>query len=165
MTRFTTIMLFVVAFALTSCVGSGYDKARYNQMQGAIDGSTNELLGISLEDASQTLSLEGVRWDEGYTSVLLGQQRIYHFRGFYLLLNLEVLPHGITPDKPYEFSVNSVSELRSNGVWWVANFYPALHVDGLTAPSKRMTNYWDRVHAGFRERAEEMRQLRSQKNK
>jgi hypothetical protein len=36
---------------------------------------------------------------------------------------------------------------------------PALHIDGLADPQKRMTNYWERVHAGFRERTKEMEKL------
>jgi hypothetical protein len=162
MARISTTILFVAAFAVTSCVDSGYDKARYNRMQLSIDGSTNKLLGLSLTDASRVLSLKGARWDEGYTSVPLGQLRIYHFRGFYLLLSLEVRPQGITQDKPQPFSH---SDLRSNGVWWVANFHPALHIDGLDEPSKRMTNYWDRVNAGFRAREEEMKRLKSKTNR
>lgn len=130
-------------------------------MQSAVDGSTNKLLGVSLSDASKLLSLDGAKWDEGYTSVPLGQLRIYHFRGFYLLLNLQVLPRGITPDSPQPFSLDGESQLRSNGVWWVANFYPDLQIDGLTDPKKRMSNYWDKVHAGFRERNEEMKMSKS----
>jgi len=134
-------------------------------MQSTIDGSTNKLLGVSLTDASNLLSLDGARWDEGYTSVPLGQLRIYHFRGFYLLLSLQVLPRGMTPDQPQSFSWSSDSELRSNGVWWVANFYPALHVDGNDDPRMRMSNYWDRVHAGFRQRNEEMTKSKSKTEK
>jgi hypothetical protein len=159
-------MLLVCAiFAMIGCADSGYDKARFDRMQGTIDGSTNKLLGVSLAEASKLLSLDGARWDEGYTSVPLGQLRVYHFRGFYLLLSLQVLPRGMTPDDPQSFSWSSDSELRSNGVWWVASFYPALHVDRLDDPQTRMSNYWDGVHAGFRKRTEEMKILRSGTNK
>jgi hypothetical protein len=157
------ILLVCVIFAVSGCAHSGYDKARFDQVQRTIDGSTNKLLGISLADASKLLSLDGVRWDEGYTSMSLGQSRIYHFRGFYLLLSLELFPKGSSPEhRPRSFSIDS--EFRANGVWWVANFYPALHVDGLDDPKLRMSNYWAGVHASFR-RTEKMWRRRSDTNK
>ncbi len=133
-----------------------YDKACHDRMQRVIDGSTNKLLGVSLPDASRLLSLGNVKWDEGYTSVPLGQLRVYHFKGFYLLLSLQVLPRGITPGSDYSFSVRGDSELRSNGVWWVANFYPSLHIDGMDDPKARMSNYWEQVHAGFAKRTKQL---------
>jgi hypothetical protein len=146
---------------LFSCAGlwgadAKYDKTRYDQMQRTIDGSTNKLLGISLPDASRLLSLENVKWDEGYTSIPFGQLRVYHFKGFYLLLDLRVLPRGITPGSDYSFSVRGDSELRSNGVWWVTDFYPSLHIDGIDAPKERMSNYWEQVHAGFEKRTKQL---------
>jgi hypothetical protein len=139
-----------------------YDKTRHDRMQRIIDGSTNKLLGSSLPDASRWLSLENVKWDEGYTSVPFGQLRVYHFKGFYLLLDLRVLPRGITPGSDYTFSVRGNSELRSNGVWWVANFYPSLHIDGIDDPKERMSNYWEQVHAGFGERTKQLAAARLQ---
>lgn len=159
-------ILLVLAFlsccvAFLSCCANScsadvkYDKTHYDQMQRAIDGSTNKLLGVSLQDASKLLSLENVKWDEGYTSVPRGQLRLYHFKGFYLMLSLQAFPRGITPESHGQFSVNE-SELRTNGVWWVANFYPALDIDGIDDPKERMSNYWEQVHAGFEKRTEEM---------
>ena len=132
-----------------------YDSKRYEQMRQVITSSPNKLLGVSLQDASKLLSLENVKWDEGCTSVPRGQLRVYHFNGFYLLLSLQVLPRGFTPDSQGQFGING-SELRTNGVWWVASFYPALHIDGIADPNERMTNYWEQVHAGFEKRTEEM---------
>jgi hypothetical protein len=153
-------ILFALAF-LFGCIDSWgadakYDKTRYDQMQRTIDDSTNKLLGISLQDASKLLSLKNVKWDEGYSSVPFGQLRVYHFKGFYLLLSLRVFPRGITPESHGQFSVNE-SELRTNGIWWVANFYPALHIDGIDDPKERMSNYWEQVHADFEKRTEEMK--------
>ncbi len=133
-----------------------YDKPRHDRMQRTIDGSTNKLLGVPLPDASRWLSLENVKWDEGYTSVPFGQLRVYHFKGFYLLLELRVLPRGITPGSDYSFSVRGDSELRSNGVWWVADFYPSLHIDGIDDPKERMSNYWKEIHAGFGQRTKQL---------
>jgi hypothetical protein len=158
-------LLVCLVFAMSGCVRSSYDQTQFDRMQSTIDGSTNKLLGVSLTDASRLLGLDGARWDEGYTSVPLGQERIYHFRGFYLLLSLQILPRGMTPDQPRSFGWSSDSELRSNGVWWVADFYPALHVDGLDDPQMRMSNYWDKVHAGFRQRTDELKKVRSETNK
>ena len=157
------IASIVVLFALSGCSEPGYDKARYEQMKRVIDGSTNELLGVSLADASKLLSLDGANWDKGYTSVPLGQLRIYHFRGFYLMLSLNVLPPGITPTNRQNFAIGP--ELERTGIWWVANFYPALHIDKLTDPRKRMEDYWHGVQKGFRERTEEMKKLRGETNR
>ena len=159
-------ILFVLAF-FSCCANSWsadakYDKTRYDQMQHVIDADTNKLLGISLQNASKLLSLENVKWDEGYTSVPRGQLRVYHFPGFCLLLSLQKFPRGITPDSHGQFSIND-SELRSNSVRWVANFYPALHIDGIANPKERMSNYWEQVHAGFEKRTEEMNKNLRQK--
>lgn len=110
------------------------DQARYEHMQQVINSSTNKLLGISLEKATHLLSLENVKWDEGYTSVPRGQLRVYHFQGFYLLLSLQAEPQGTN----------------------IANFYPALAIDGITNSQVRMSNYWAEVHAYFKQRTEEM---------
>jgi hypothetical protein len=163
---FRWIGILITLIFLSGCMDSWgadarYDKTRYGQMQRTIDGSTNKLLGISLQDASRLLSLENVKWDEGYTSVPFGQLRIYHFKGFDLMLSLRAFPRGITPDSHQSFNVRSDSELRSNGVWWVANFYPSLHIDGIDDPKERMSNYWEQVHAGFEERTEEMTAARA----
>ncbi len=117
-----------------------FDDARYERMRRVIDSSPNKLLGTSLTNAEKLLSLENVKWDEGYTSVPFGQLRVYHFRGFYLLLSLET---------------------RSQNVK-VANFDPSLHIDGITDPKERMSNYWEQVHAGFEKRTEEMNAARAQ---
>ena len=156
--RWIGILLIVAFFSCRATSWSAdvkYDKAHYDQMQRAIDGSTNKLIGISLLDASKLLSLENVEWDEGYTSVPRGQLRVYHFKGFYLLLSLQIFPRGTTPESQGQFSVND-SELRTNGVWCVANFYPTLDIDGIDDPKERMSNYWKQVHAGFEKRTEEM---------
>ena len=160
-TGFRSMGILSALVWLFSCAGLWsadvkYDKTRHGRMQHVIDGSTNKLLGVSLPDVSRLLSLENVKWDEGYTSVPLGQLRVYHFKGFYLLLSLQALPRGITPGSDYSFNVRGDSELRSNGVWWVADFYPALHIDGLGDPKERMSNYWEQIHAGFKQRTEQM---------
>jgi hypothetical protein len=150
------------AAAMTGHAGSGYDKPRYDKMQRVIDGSTNKLLGISLADAAKLLSLDNAKWDDGYTSRPHSQLRVYHFRGFYLLLDLQDFPSDASPDHAQAFS--SDSERSSNRGWWVANFYPSLHIDGLNDSKKRMTNYWDRVHSGFRQRTDEMKSQNSEPN-
>ena len=126
-----------------------FDRTRYDHVQRIIDTSTNKLLGTSMTEATRLLSLENIKWDEGYTSVPHGQLRMYRFRGFYLLLSVQLFPRKVAPGSPEPFSE---SELRSNGVWRVANFYPALHIDGITDPQLRISNYWAQLHIGFAER-------------
>src|SRR5688500_8957516 len=109
-----------------------YDKARYEAIERAIAQSRNRLAGTSLTEVSKLLLLGDVRWDEGYTNVPLGQERIYHFPGFCLHLHLEVRPQGI-PGSAETFSYVE-PELRSNGVWWVSHRWPQLAIDRLNSP-------------------------------
>lgn len=135
------------------CWGCGvpdYDKPAYEKRERAILQSTNMLAGMALTQATKLLSLEGVPWDEGYCNMPLSQARIYHFRGFSLHLVLEVRPPGITPGSTQSFGYIGEGELRSNGVWWVASFWPHLDIDRLNDPRTRMSNYWVNVHASFR---------------
>jgi len=127
-------------------------------MERTILQSTNLLAGMQLSDAAKLLSLDGVRWDEGYSNVPLGQERIYHFRGFCLRLELEVRPQGIAPGSTQSFSYTE-PQLRSNGVWWVSQFWPHLEIDRLNDPETRMSNYWDNAHSGFRWRGVQMKSI------
>jgi len=157
MPRILTLTLAAIAL-MSSCGIPDYDKARYEMIERAIAQSTNMLAGLSLTEVSRLLSLGDVRWDEGYTNVPLGQERIYHFPGFCLHLHLEVLPQGITPGAETFSYVEP--ELRSNGVWWVSHRWPMLGIDRLNDPRTRMSNYWDNVHAGFRRRGLELKVIK-----
>ena len=141
------------------CVAYGepqYDKVRHDQIETCINSRTNHLLGASLDEVSNLLSLRQVPWDAGYTSYPLGEARIYHFRGFYLYVHLEILPQGTSPTNRNSFSFTE-PELRKNGVRWIAAFRPFVRIDGITNPAVRMTNYWSEIHSGFRKRNEEMK--------
>jgi len=164
MKRYFTFCLIVVLSTLAARAEPDYDKARFEQIQTVINSSTNKLLGKSLDEVSDLLSLKGVPWDTGYTSYPLGEARIYHFRGFYLYLHLEILPKDVTPSKREGFSYTE-PELRKNGVRWLAAFDPFVHEDGLTNRAERMTNYWVAVDAGFKKRNEEMKRFESRTNK
>ncbi len=164
MNRYITFCLIVILGTLAARAEPDYDKARYDQIQTVINNSTNKLLGKSLDEVSGLLSLKGVHWDEAYTNYPLGEARIYHFRGFYLSLHLEILPRGITPSKREGFSYIE-PELHKTGVRWLAAVNPFVRIDGLTEPAKRMTNHWESVDAGFKKRNEEMKRFRSQTNK
>lgn len=135
--------------------GPDYDKTRYDQIEALINSSTNHLLGKSLDEVSDLLSLKGVPWDTGYTSYPFGETRIYHFRGYYLHLHLEILPKGTSPTNHLGVSFTE-EELQKSGVRWLAAFYPFVRVDGLTNRVERVTNYWAAVGVGFRKRNEEM---------
>jgi hypothetical protein len=168
MTRLLTATILGVTFVFSGCGVPDYDKVRYEKMERIIVQSTNMLAGLSLSQASKLLSLEDARWDEGYSNAPLGQKRIYHFRGFCLWLELEVRPPGITPGSTQSFSYME-RDLRSNGVWWVAHFWPHLQIDRLSDSRTRMSNYWDNVNASFRVRGAEERvieaKMRAETNK
>ena len=151
---------FTVCFLATMGIcaaqaGPDYDKTRYDQMETLINSSTNHLLGKSLDEVSDLLSLKGAPWDAAYTSYPSGEARIYHFRGYYLYLHLEILPKGTSPTNHLGVSFTA-EELQKSGVRWLAAFYPFVDVDGLTNRAERMTNYWEAVDVGFRKRYEEM---------
>ncbi len=153
-TCLTALLAIVV---LAGCSGSGFDKTRYDTIQRVIAGTSNNMLGMRLTDASRLLSLEGVRWDRGYDNYPLGEWRIYHFQGFYLGLHLSVRPQGVRLGE--EFSITNEPELRSNGVWWIDSWRPFLEVDKLTDPKQRMTNHWAKVQEGFRVRSKVAEEL------
>jgi hypothetical protein len=128
-------------------------------MQGVINswirGSKGKTLEIPFNEAEKQLSLEQVKWSKAYTNVPNGEMRIYHFRGFYLILLLRKL----IPDHPPMWTSD---DLQKRGQWYVYYFYPALHVDGLDDPEMRMRNYWAALSESFRRRNEEAQQ--KQKN-
>jgi hypothetical protein len=134
-----------------------YDKARRDEMQSVINSwirsSKGKTLEIPFAQAESQLSLAGVRWSKAYTNVPDGEMRIYHFRGFYLVLSLRKL----MPDKPPTWTSE---DLKKRGQWYVYHFYPALGVDGLDDPEKRMSNYWAALAESFRRRNEEAKQAR-----
>jgi hypothetical protein len=74
--------------------------------------------------------------------------RIYHFHGFYLILHLTKL----MPDNPPMWTSE---DLQKRGQWYVHYFYPALHIDGLDDPGKRMSNYWAALSESFKKRGAE----------
>ena len=162
LTRLVATVIIGGSFLISSGCGRsgrpGYDKGRYDKLEAAILRSTNMLAGVSFADASRLLALEGVRWDEGYSNAPLEQQRIYHFHGFSLRLDLEVRPPGITPGIKKAFRYDE-QQLRSNGVWWVARSWPQLEIDRLDDPPTRMSNYWDNTQASFRHREAEQRSI------
>ena len=128
-----------------------HDHLRYQRIKEIINSSTNHLLGLSLDDATALLALQGVPWSKGYTNYPNGEARIYHFQGFCLFLHLQLLPPGVTPStKEYAFTLEG---LQRNGVRWLAAFDPFVRVDGLTNSAQRMTDYWSGVSAGFAEKA------------
>ena len=156
MTRILALTVLGLCLVFSGCGRPSYDKARYEKMEAVMLRSTNMLAGIPLAEASRLLALEGARWNEGYSNVPLGQERIYHFDGFCLRLDLEVLPPGIMPGskKPFHYVEQ---QLRTNGVWWVAKSWPRLEIDRLEDAATRMSNYWDNAQASFRRRGAEQK--------
>ena len=136
----------------------GYDKARYDRMRSVIDtwieGSKGKTLMIPFAEAERQLSLEGVQWSEAYTSVPRGEARIYHFRGFYLDLELDKR----LPDNPPFWTSE---DIEKRGQWYVYHFHPALFIDGLDDPEQRMNRYRAAMSESFRRRDEEGKRSRN----
>ena len=153
------MMLACVSIVPTAQSEQSYNKARHDEMQGVINSwirsSKGKTLQIPFVEAEKQLSLEQVKWSKAYTNVPDGEMRIYHFRGFYLILHLVKL----LPDHPPMWTSD---DLQKRGQWYVYYFYPALHVDGLDDPEMRMRNYWAALSESFRRRNEEAQQ--KQKN-
>ena len=138
----------------------GYDKARYDGMKSVIDSwieaSKGSTLKVPFSEAERRLSLGGVEWSKAYTNAPHSEMRIYHFHGFYLMLDLTRL----MPDNPPMWTSE---DLQKRGEWYVHYFYPALHIDGLDDPEKRMSNYWAALSESFRMRNEELKQAEERK--
>jgi len=134
--------------------GQSYDKARYDEMKSVIDSwieaSKGRTLKVPFSEAESRLSLGGVEWSKAYTNAPNSEMRIYHFHGFYLMLHLTKL----MPDNPPMWTSE---DLEKRGEWYIHHFYPALQIDGLDDPEKRMSNYWAALSEGFRERNEELK--------
>jgi hypothetical protein len=131
--------------------GQSYDKARYDgksAIESWIEASKGKILKVPFSEAERRLSLGGVEWSKAYTNAPNSEMRIYHFHGFYLILHLTKL----MPDNPPMWTSE---DLQKRGEWYVHYFYPALHIDGLDDPEKRMSNYWAALSESFRRRDEE----------
>jgi len=152
--RFAAILVFAITCVLLDgCSSRGYDKGRYESMQHVIETGQSNMLGMPFTNAARLLSLEGVAWDRGYDNYPLGEWRLYHFRGFYLGIHLEVRPPGITPASTQQFSFQD-AYLRQTGVWWVGQWRPYLKIDNLTDPKQRMSNHWAEVEQGLKRKGE-----------
>jgi len=118
-----------------------------------IEGSKGKTLMVPFAEAERQLSLEGVKWNEAYTNVPHGEARIYHFRGFYLDLEL----NKSLPDNPPEWTSE---DLEKRGQWYVYHFHPALFIDGLDDPEQRMNRYRAALSESFKERDEAAKRRR-----
>ena len=144
--------------ALIGCSGCSrdFDERHYRKLEAAL-AKTN-LVGLPLSEASRLLSLDRVRWDRVYCNYPGHDIRFYHFTGFYLAMEIEVLPPGTTPK-----NASADDDLRHTGVWWITRQNPSLYIDRLTKSHKRMSNYWDNLHA-FKRRDWEWRQSYTRTN-
>ena len=157
--RRRSVVLSTLAVAVLLLVGSWagrriyvywarerYDRDRYWQIKDAIHADSTNFIGRRLDEVSEKLGLEAVRWDEGYSNWGhgLGEERVYHFRGFSLWISLEILPEGMTPNGDHSgLSIDgeTIKKLKCSGVRWVWGFTPSVHIDYLDDPNERMKQY------------------------
>jgi hypothetical protein len=149
-TRFVLVGLGLSLVANVVC-GVDYDQKRHDEIKTYIEADKDQRLGKALDDVLKDLKLDNVPWNKGYTNYPRGELRIYHFRGFYLVVHLELLPKGIKPgsNEPYSYTT---AELEDSGVRWLAAFYPFVRVDGIGDSTERMKQYWEGVGKGFEEK-------------
>jgi hypothetical protein len=152
----SSIVVLGILLWSSKSIAADYDTQRFDQIARAIAADKNQLLDKSLDEVTKLLGLEKVSWDEGYTNYPDGELRIYHFRGFYLTLHLELLPPGINPRRKASYSTQG---LERSGVRWLAAFNPFVKVDGITDSKERMKEYWKAVGRGFEEKARRFDQL------
>ena len=131
MTRFLAIFGLSLTCFLAGCSVSSYDTKQFQLLERAILRSTNNMVALSVEEASQKLAIQSVRWDSGCIPQTGDQLRIYHFEGFCLKLPL-------------------THDGRSDTNWCVAVPGPTLEIDRIKDPNTRMSNYWDNVSTMFR---------------
>ncbi len=137
-------------------------RRRFHSIDAVIEADNKHLLGKSLKEVCDLLDLNEVPWDEGYGGY--HEMRIYHFPGFFLMLELELLPPGITPTsrQPYSFTD---AGLKKDGVRWLASQYPALQADGVYDRKERMELYWKGVNDEFETLNREMQEKRRREGK
>jgi hypothetical protein len=121
-----------------------YDRARYYEIRRAIDADPRHLLGRPFDEASRRLRLEDVPWDDIAFQSEPGSVRLYHFRGFSLVVTLRSLPAGIPPDRQGPWAPTD-EELSRPRVLWLAHQYPVLQIDGVGDRKERMRRLWKLV--------------------
>jgi hypothetical protein len=117
-----------------------YDRARYVGIRRAIDADPHHLLGRRFDEVSRNLRLEEVPWDDVAIQQASGMVRLYHFRGFSLMVTLDSLPAGITPGGQTPWT-GFGEESDRRVVLWLAHQEPALWIDGISTREERMRQY------------------------
>ena len=135
-----------------------YDKQRYQQFRTAIATDPKHLLGKPLDEITKALSLEDVPWDDA--SVQQGwQHRMYHFRGFALVLDVD---RELPAESPLRGGAYTQEDLQRYGVLKIAHQVPALRIDGVNDRQERMRRFWkafeeecDRINAEMKRKKQQ----------
>jgi hypothetical protein len=135
------VSIFLIAYSVGSlCLlvpslppawTADYDRARYTQISDAIANDEYRRLGKPFDEVATELGLEEVPWDKGFGQS--GEDRIYHFRGFALYINLVDSPRGLT---------SHGADVDRRGVQWISP-YPFVRIDGISDRNERMEQYWE----------------------
>lgn len=113
--------------------GLSYDKARADEIIAVLKFLFKDKNNaVPFDQAVNLLRLEGVSWDDVTINAYRGgdQTRMYHFRGFYLVVSLQKQIPG-NPDS------RDFNEIDNKGIVYVHNL-PSVHIDGLEDPKERM---------------------------
>jgi hypothetical protein len=137
-----------------------HDKAMYARISKAIAGDPKHLSGTRLYDFIRELDLEDIPWDDANCQNSAGSVRIYHFRGFWLRVNLTVPFEHWRREGGVErilLEQGSLEEKRQARDWLLIENQPFALIDGINSREERMRKYWAEVNESLRKINEEMK--------
>ena len=125
-----------------------YDKERYARIRKLIDNDPEHLRDKPFDEVSKELSLDNIPWDVvvGFQEPPSGQSRVYHFRGFFVYVELHSLPLGLMPNGNEAWTS---TELERHEVLWLGQ-RPSVRIDGIRDQKERMEAWRKCVPAGSR---------------
>jgi hypothetical protein len=119
------------------------------------------LAGRRFDEVSRELGLEGVLWDDVVVQTM-GTCRMYHFRGFALIIHLEYAWEKITQDMRRDLPEEKL-RARDDLLHIHPHFHPSVTIDGISSREERMRQYQARLEAEFERINNEMDSHRQQR--
>jgi hypothetical protein len=136
------------------------DSASYYRINKVIAADPKHLGDRRLYDVIPQLGLEDVPWDDGNMQNLAGSCRIYHFRGFALIVNLEYMRPGVTEDILLERGTPE-EKFQARDLLVLNRYQPPFTMlDGIKTREERMRRYWASAEESVKKINEEMESRR-----
>ena len=130
-----------------------YDREHYTQIRRGITSDPEHLLGKPFEEVSRELSLDNVPWDDvALQERGAAEVRMYHFRGFYLHVYLDILPVEIMPNSDETWTS---TELKSHKALRLDGRRTFVRIDGIGDPKEQMEQWKKAVEESERRDEEE----------